>query len=132
MRRFILVAALAAAVAPAAASAGVSVEAAHPGFYGRIEIGGFPIPRPTFPEPVIIERVHVSAPPIYLHVPARTRKGLGGASAPTYDACGHRVFFVQEAWYNDVSRAGLITERSRWQEGPGQGRQEEGPDWGTC
>jgi opacity protein-like surface antigen len=45
MKRFLLVAAVAAATAPAlAADVGVSVQVGEPGFYGRIDIGNLPQP----------------------------------------------------------------------------------------
>jgi hypothetical protein len=103
MKRFLLAAALAAITAPALAGAevGVSIEVGHPGFYGRIEIGGFPEPRLVFPEPVIIHRVQVVGPPIYLHVPPGHAKDWAKHCAQ-YDACGHPVYFVQDGWYDDV------------------------------
>ena len=93
MKRFLLAAAFAAitAPAPAGAEAGVSVEVGSPGFYGRIDIGGFPEPRLIFPEPVIIDHVHVVGPPIYLHVPPGHAKDWG-KHCRHYDACGHRVY----------------------------------------
>jgi hypothetical protein len=104
MKRFLLVTALVAVTASALARAevGVSIEVGHPGFYGRIDIGGFPEPRLVFPEPVIIDHVHVVAgPPVYLHVPPGHAKDWGKHCAK-YDACGHRVFFVQDGWYDEV------------------------------
>ena len=103
MKRFLLVAALAAMTAPtpAAGEVGVSIEVGHPGFYGRIDIGGFPEPRLIFPEPVIIHRVLFAGPPIYLRVPPGHAKDWG-KHCGKYDACGHRVYFVQDGWYNDV------------------------------
>jgi hypothetical protein len=102
MKRFWMAAALAALVSPALdANAGVSIEVGQPGFYGRIEIGGFPAPRLVFPEPVIVVPVPVPPPPIYLHVPPGHAKDWK-KHCHHYDACGQRVFFVQDAWYDDV------------------------------
>ena len=103
MKRFLLVTALAAMTAPvlARAEVGVSVEVGHPGFYGRIDIGGFPPPPLIFPEPVIINHVHVVGPPVYLHVPPGHAKDWAKHCAH-YGACGQRVFFVQDRWYDDV------------------------------
>ena len=101
MKRFLLATAFAALAAPALAEVGVSVTVGQPGFYGRIEIGGFPTPRLIFPEPVIIEHVHVAAPPLYLHVPPGHAKDWA-KHCHQYDACGHRVYFVQDSWYNEV------------------------------
>jgi len=102
MKRLLLAAALLVLTSPARdANAGVSVEVGAPGFYGRIEMGGFPTPRLVFPEPVIIAPVPVPGPPIYLHVPPGHAKDWKKHCAH-YDACGHRVFFVQDSWYDEV------------------------------
>lgn len=102
LKRFLLGAALAAAMnAPALAGVDVSVAVGAPGFYGRIDIGGFPPPPLIFPEPVIIDHVHVVGPPLYLRVPAGQAKDWG-KHCHQYDACGHRVYFVQDSWYDDV------------------------------
>lgn len=101
MKRFVLALALAAITGPALAEAGVSIEVGHPGFYGRVDIGGFPEPRLIFPEPVIIHHVHVVGPPIYLHVPPGHAKNWA-KHCGKYDACGHRVYFVQDSWYDEV------------------------------
>jgi hypothetical protein len=50
MKRFLFVAAVAAIALPAlAADAGVSVQIGEPGFYGSIDIGGFPQPQVILP-----------------------------------------------------------------------------------
>ena len=49
--------------------AAVSISVAEPNFYGRIDIGGFPSPRVIYEQPVIVRRVKVWYPPIYLRVP---------------------------------------------------------------
>lgn len=86
--------------APAfAADVGVSVSIGQPGFYGRLDIGGFPAPALIYPEPVFIRPVPVGRPPIYLRVPpghAKHWKKYCGR----YNACGERVYFVQDNWYN--------------------------------
>jgi hypothetical protein len=99
MKHLLLAAALVASAAPA--FAGVSVEVGSPGFYGHIEIGGFPPPPLIFPHPVIIEHVAVPGPPVYLHVPPGHAKHWD-KHCHEYHACGQRVFFVQDRWYNDV------------------------------
>jgi hypothetical protein len=99
--RSLLVVISTAAFGAAPAFAGVSVEMGAPGFYGQIDVGGFPAPRLVFPDPVIIEQhVHVG-PPIYLHVPPGHAKNWS-KHCRQYDACGHRVYFVQDEWYDDV------------------------------
>jgi hypothetical protein len=100
MKKLLVAAALVAAVATPAA-AGVSISVGEPGFYGHIEIGGFPPPPLIFPHPVIIEHVRVPGPPVYLHVPPGHAKHWD-KHCHEYHACGQRVYFVQDTWYRDV------------------------------
>lgn len=82
-----------------AADVGVSVSIGQPGFYGRLDIGGFPAPALLYPQPVMIQRVPSDRPPLYLRVPpghAKHWKRYCGR----YHACGERVYFVQDGWYN--------------------------------
>jgi hypothetical protein len=123
MKGFLVGAALSALITltPARdAFAGVTVEVGQPGFYGRIQIGGFPEPRLIFPQPVIIEHVHVGGPPIYLHVPPGHAKHWA-KHCHEYDACGHRVYFVQDAWYDDVY-VPAYRERHGGKPGKGHGK----------
>lgn len=90
------------AVPAIAADVGVSISVGQPGFYGRIDIGDFPKPQLLFPQPVIIAPVvGIVRPPIYLHVPPGHAKDWA-KHCHKYNACGDRVFFVRESWYNDV------------------------------
>jgi hypothetical protein len=66
------------------ASAQVSISVGQPGFYGQLNVGGYPPPLLYSPRPVVIERQYVG-PPIY-----------------RYNACGRQVFFVQDSWYNNT------------------------------
>jgi hypothetical protein len=104
-----------------ATEVGVSITAGQPGFYGRIDIGNFPQPRLLYSEPVIIEPVRVvePAPPIYLHVPPGHAKNWR-KHCQKYDACGRRVYFVQDDWYNNV----YVPEYSR-QHGKGKGKNKD-------
>ncbi|MGK2940505.1 MAG: hypothetical protein ACSLFJ_02380 [Immundisolibacter sp.] len=73
-----------------AADVGVSISIGQPGFYGQIDIGGYPRPRIYYDQPVIVEHVTVIQDPIYLLV------RLGHARhwkdhCHEYDACGQRV-----------------------------------------
>jgi hypothetical protein len=101
MKRILIAAAIAASFAtPAvAADVGVSVSVGQPGFYGRIDIGGFPPPRVIYAQPRVVQPVVVEREPIYLRVPPgharHWRKYCG-----QYNACGERVYFVQDDWYN--------------------------------
>ncbi len=81
-----------------ATDVGVSVTIGQPGFYGQIDIGGFPRPVLLYPQPVIIERVPVGRPPIYLRVPPGHAKHWG-KHCREYNACGERVYFVRDDWY---------------------------------
>ena len=83
---------------------GMSISAGQPGFYGRIDIGGVPQPpRLVYAQPIVIEpaRVAVAQPPLYLHVPPGHAKNWRKHCA-RYNACGQRVYFVQDSWYNSV------------------------------
>lgn len=102
MKRLLLGAALALATAtPAfATEVGVSISIGEPGFYGRIDIGDFPQPRLIYREPRVIQRT-VMREPIYLHVPPGHAKDWR-KHCHKYDACGERVYFVQDSWYNEV------------------------------
>ena len=90
--------------APAwAGDGGVSIAVGEPGFYGRIDIGGFPPPLLVRPQPVTIApaRVRVVKEPLYLHVPPGHAKHWS-QHCGQYDACGRPVYFVQDRWYNEV------------------------------
>ena len=100
MKRLLFAATLALATAPAlAADVGVSISIGQPGFYGQIDIGGYPPPQIIYQEPRVIQRVSVNRAPIYLNVPPghakNWRKHCG-----SYNACGERVYFVQNNWYD--------------------------------
>jgi len=102
MKRFLTAAAIAAATitTPAlAADVGVSVSIGQPGFYGRLDIGGFPQPQVIYPQPMVIERVPVDRPPVYLRVPPGHAKNWR-KHCHEYNACGERVFFVKDNWYD--------------------------------
>lgn len=102
MKRFLIAAALAAATVtiPAlAADVGVSISIGQPGFYGQIDIGGYPPPRVIYRQPMIVERVPMDRPPIYLRVPPGHAKHWS-KNCHKYNACGERVYFVQDSWYN--------------------------------
>lgn len=100
MKRLLLAAALAAATVPVvAADVGVSLSIGQPGFYGRLDIGDYPRPQLIYRQPLVIERVSDDRPPIYLHVPPGHAKNWR-KHCRKYNACGERVFFVQDNWYN--------------------------------
>jgi hypothetical protein len=102
VKRFLVAAAVAAVAARAlVADAGVSVQIGEPGFYGSIDIGGFPQPQLIYPQPVMIQRepVQVELEPIYLHVPPGHAKHWA-KHCHRYNACGRQVYFVQNSWYD--------------------------------
>ena len=100
-RLFIAAAFTLAAASPAlAADVGVSISIGDPGFYGRIDIGDYPQPRLIYREPRVIYR-EAAREPIYLHVPPGHAKNWR-KHCRKYDACGERVYFVQDSWYNQV------------------------------
>lgn len=108
---------LAAFAVPAwSADVGVSITIGEPGFYGRIDIGDFPPPVLIYPEPVVIERVHVARAPLYLHVPPGHAKNWR-KHCHRYNACARPVYFVEDRWYNDVYVPA-------WRERHGHGRHD--------
>ena len=103
MKRFLVAAAIAAATISTpslAADVGVSLNIGQPGFYGQIDIGDYPQPQVIYRRPMIIEReVRMDRPPMYLRVPPGHRKHWS-KHCGEYNACGERVYFVQDSWYN--------------------------------
>ncbi len=101
MKRLFMALALATTAASAfAADVGVSISIGQPGFYGQIDIGDYPQPRLMYREPRVIQRVAVREP-IYMHVPPGHAKNWR-KHCHQYNACGERVYFVQDSWYNQV------------------------------
>ena len=105
MKRFLIGAALAlttftCTTPVSAADVGVSLSIGQPGFYGQLDIGDYPQPRLLYRQPIIVERgVRRDRPPIYLHVPPGHAKHWRRYCGE-YNACGERVFFVHDDWYN--------------------------------
>jgi hypothetical protein len=123
MKGFLLVAAVIVAVSPVrAADVGVSVSVGEPGFYGRIDIGNVPRPQVIYPQPVVIQPapVEVERPPVYLRVPPGHAKNWR-KHCRKYNACGERVFFVQDSWYNEVYVPHYRAERDEGNEHHDQG-----------
>lgn len=102
MKRFLIAVAVAAATValPAlGADVGVSVSIGEPGFYGRLDIGGYPQPQVIYRQPIAVERIPMNRPPIYLRVPPGHAKNWR-KHCHEYNACGERVYFVQDSWYS--------------------------------
>jgi hypothetical protein len=101
MKRFLIAVAIAAATVSTpvfASDVGVSISIGQPGFYGHIDIGDYPQPQVIYRRPIIVERVVVERPPVYLRVPPGHAKNWK-KHCREYNACGERVFFVRDDWY---------------------------------
>jgi hypothetical protein len=99
MKRFLFAAALIVSAVPAlGADVGVSVSIGEPGFYGRLDLG-YPQPQVIYRRPIAVEQVPASRRPVYLHVPPGHAKNWR-RHCGEYGACGERVYFVQNDWYN--------------------------------
>ena len=82
------------------ASAQVSVSIGQPGFYGRLDIGGFPAPALIYSEPLMVRPAPPGRPPLYLRVPPGHAKHWQ-KYCHQYRACGEPVYFVRDDWYRD-------------------------------
>jgi hypothetical protein len=88
-------------VAATALADDVRVAVGQPGFYGQIDIGGYPNPPVVNPQPVVVAPApeYANAPPVYLHVrPGHERHWKEHCAE--YHACGRPVYFVKDDWYN--------------------------------
>ncbi len=85
-----------------AQNVGVSINVGQPGFYGRLDIGDYPQPQVIYREPVLVQRPvrYVETAPIYLRVPPGHMRQWS-RHCGYYHACGQRVYFVQDGWYNN-------------------------------
>ena len=102
MKRFLIAAAIAAvtfSTPTLAADVGISVSIGQPGFYGRLDIGDYPQPQVIYRQPIVIERVPMGRPPVYMRVPPGHAKNWR-KHCREYNACGERVYFVQDDWYS--------------------------------
>lgn len=103
MKRSLIAVAIAAATITTtalAADVGLSVSIGEPGFYGRLDIGDYPQPRVIYSQPRVIGLVSIDSSPVYLRVPPGHRKNWA-KHCGEYNACDDRVYFVQDAWYNN-------------------------------
>lgn len=98
MKRLLFAALLLGVTSAFTAKAEISITIGQPGFYGRIDIGGYPQPQLIYPQPVIIQPVPVYRAPVYLHVPPGHAKDWQ-KHCDKYKACGEPVYFVQDNWY---------------------------------
>ena len=122
LRPLMITAALLAAGSAGAADVGVSVSVGDSGFYGRIDVGTMQKPPPVvYSQPVVVETapVAVERPPVYLRVPPGHQKHWK-KHCREYNACGERVYFVQESWYAEhyaANREGPRVEPVQYREG---------------
>ena len=89
MKRFLIAAAIAAATLSTTAQAadvGVSVSIGQPGFYGQLDIGGYPPPQVIYRQP----RVSYDRPPLYLRLPPGHARNWS-KHCGTYNACNQQV-----------------------------------------
>jgi len=99
MKRLLFAVALAVAAVPVlAVDVGVSVSIGQPGFYGQIDIGGHPPPQLIYSAPRVMYQSALQRPPIYMNVPPGHAKNWR-KHCRRYNACGDRVYFVQNNWY---------------------------------
>ncbi|ASF47103.1 hypothetical protein [Methylovulum psychrotolerans] len=75
-----------------------SIRVGESGFYGRLNVGGYPPPQVYYRQPVAAQFVPSNRPPIYLRVrPGHARQWRRYCSQ--YNACNERVYFVKHDWY---------------------------------
>lgn len=102
MKKILSLAATLLVATPAlAADVGVSIGIGDPNFYGHIVIGAAPPPVVVYREPMVVVQPRVMVAPIYLRVRAGHAENWPRYCGQ-YDACGRPVYFVQDAYYNDV------------------------------
>ena len=101
MKRFLIASTMAIAFSSPvlATDVGVSVSIGQPGFYGRLDIGGYPPPQLIYAQPVFIGPAPMNHRPVYLRVPPGHAKHWS-KHCSRYNACGERVYFVKDDWYN--------------------------------
>jgi hypothetical protein len=99
MKQLLVAAALIITATPLfAADVNVSLSVGQPGFYGQIDMGDHPQPRVLYRQPRMVERVEMDRPPIYMRVPPGHAQNWR-RHCREYNACGERVYFVQDNWY---------------------------------
>lgn len=132
MKLFLIAVLLAAATTSArAAEVGVSVSVGQPGFYGRIDIGDYPPPQLIYQQPRMIRPVEADRPPVYLRVPPGHARNWR-RHCRAYDACGERVYFVRNSWYEREYVPRYRDRHDGRRDGDRDGhRGEQRGDWGN-
>ncbi len=101
MKHLLFAAALAAvSVTALAGEVGMSISVGQPGFYGQIDIGGYPPPPVIYRQPRVGYYVPADRPPLYLRVPPGHAKNWS-KHCGAYNACNERVYFVKDNWYRN-------------------------------
>ena len=120
--RLLITTALLLTTSAGATDVAASVSVGGGEFYGRIEIGTAAKPQVVSPIPVVVHPMATEAErvPIYLRVPPGHVKHWS-KHCREYGACGERVFFVEERWYNEVYLPSHQATRERTAEHPGHG-----------
>jgi hypothetical protein len=70
----------------------------QPGYYGRLDTRGYSQPQVLYRQPILVNRGAVVRPPIYMRVPPNHYRDWN-KHCRDYNACGERVYFVQDNWY---------------------------------
>jgi hypothetical protein len=79
----------------------VSISVGQPGFYGRIDVGGYPAPQLIYSQPVFAQGAPYGGSPVYLYAPPKHIHHWD-KYCRRYGACGAPVYFVQDRWYKQV------------------------------
>jgi hypothetical protein len=102
-------------MAPTAAQAAISIQVGEPGFYGRLDLGGFPAPSVVYSEPQIVQRGPALGAPVYLRVPPGHMKKWKNYCG-RYGACNRPVYFVRDGWYlNEFAPRYRAEHPERWE-----------------
>lgn len=97
----------------------ISVSVGQPGFFGQLNIGGYPAPQLVYPQPVVVQPAY-GAQPMYLYAPPKHMHNWK-KYCRNYGACGAPVYFVQRSWYNQV-----YVPQYRREHGHGHGHHHHG------
>ncbi len=86
---------------PALAQVGLSVQLGQSGYYGPLELNGYPTPSLLYPRPVIIQPQSTGYSPVYMNVPPSQASNWGRYCAQ-YGVCNRPVYFVRDSWYTNT------------------------------
>ena len=127
MKNLLFAAALAtASLTGTAAEVGMSLSVGQPGFYGQIDIGGYPPPPVIYRQPRVGYYVQPDRPPLYLRVPPGHAKNWSRYCGK-YDACNEWVYFVKDNWYRN-EYAPCYRDRMDRRDGHRDGRRDDHRD----